>query len=297
MKNEHLKFVIDSRYFRGSCITSMSDGLHCDYSGRTLEDLKIHENNPFLIAITQNAIYKISRIYDKSLCCPFHEITEENYYDNMDILPPVHLKHHSFFIGEPYHGNLYMFCFNINKQFFKGLRSIMTPQAELERQMNEHYHNITFRGKITKEKSHMITDKEKQEISVTPYSFIDKEGKERFICNMVYKQEDTKDICKARKDMANTLLSLRKHHFQYFSGHDKNNDIETFLDEVEKKEYTMVANGCFFQFPVRRDSVSFTGSVKETGDIFFYRIYDRELFLHIIYRLRAIKREKVKVQL
>ena len=40
MKKEHLKFVIDSRCFRGSCVTSLSDGIHCDYYGSTLEELK-----------------------------------------------------------------------------------------------------------------------------------------------------------------------------------------------------------------------------------------------------------------
>ena len=40
MEKEQLKFVIDSRCFRGSCITSMSDGIHCDYDGSTLEELK-----------------------------------------------------------------------------------------------------------------------------------------------------------------------------------------------------------------------------------------------------------------
>ena len=84
MKKEHLKFVIDSRCFRGSCVTSMSDGIHCDYYGSTLEELKKQENNPFLIAVTKNAIHKRSRIHDKSLCRPFREITEENYYNCMN---------------------------------------------------------------------------------------------------------------------------------------------------------------------------------------------------------------------
>lgn len=56
----------------------MSDGIHCDYYGSTLEELKKQENNPFLVAVTRNAIHKRSRIHDKSLCRPFHEITEEN---------------------------------------------------------------------------------------------------------------------------------------------------------------------------------------------------------------------------
>ena len=50
----------------------------------------------------------------------------------------------------------------------------MTPQTELERQMNEHYRNITFKGKITKGKAERITGKDKQEIITIPYSFTDK---------------------------------------------------------------------------------------------------------------------------
>ena len=38
------------------------------------------------------------------------------------------------------------------------------------------------------------------------------------------------------------------------------------------------------------------GTVKETGENFFYRIYDRELFLHVMHRLRAVKREKTPAE-
>ena len=71
MKKEHLKFVIDSRCFRGSCITSMSDGIHCDYDGSTLEELKKQENNPFLIAVTRNTIHKKSRFMTDHYAAPF----------------------------------------------------------------------------------------------------------------------------------------------------------------------------------------------------------------------------------
>ena len=261
-----------------------------------LKETKEQENNPFLVAVTRNVIHKRSRIHDKSLCRPFREITEENYYNCMNELPPVRLKRHSFFFGEPYHSSLYMFCFTIGKRFFRGLRPVMTPQAELERQMNEHYRNIIFKGKVTKGKAERITSKDKQEIITIPYSFTDKENRERFICNMVTGGNDGRDTCKARKDMANILLSLRKHHFLYFSGYGRHDDMETLLDEVEEKRYTIIASGCLFQFPPCRDSVSFTGTVKETGENFFYRIYDRELFLHIMHRLRAVKREKTPAE-
>lgn len=66
---------------------------------------------------------------------------------------------------------------------------------------------------------------------------------------------------------------------------------DVYKRQVEKKRYTIVANGAFFQFPLCRDSVSFIGTVKETGETFFYRIYDRELFLNVLHRLRTVKRE------
>lgn len=296
MRNEHLKFVIDSRCFCGSCITSMSDGVHSDYGGETLEELKADKKNPYLIAISENTIRKMIRIYEKSLCGPFREITKESYEDSMDVLPPIRLKGHSFFIGEPHYSSLYMFCFTINNRYFKGLRSVRTPQAQLEEQMKRHYHQITFHGKIKKEHPSVITDKEKQKVLITPYSFVHSDGKERFICNLVVKQNGTEGTRPARKNMANVLLSLRKHHFLYFSGCDKYDNLEKFLDEVEKKEYTLLANGNFFQFPINHESVSFNGCIKETQETFFFRIYDRELFLHVLCKLRTIKKEKMEVK-
>ena len=95
--------------------------------------------------------------------------------------------------------------------------------------------------------------------------------------------------------MAEILLSLRRHHFLYFSAHKRRDDMEIFLEEAKKRRHTLLANGNFLQYPVNRESVSFTGTVRETGEPFFFRIYDRELFLHLLYVLRGIKREKAKI--
>lgn len=291
MKNERLKFVVDSRCFRGYCLTSFSDGTHSDYGTETLEDLKINKNNPFLIAISLNRMYKRNRIYEQSLCAPFREITEEDYDDYLNVLPPIRYTGRFFFVGEPYSGNLYPFCFTVGGRYFKGLYSVRAPKEELERIIASHYRRITFKGKVTKGVTQIITDKKGENALITPYSFINAEGEERFICNLVVKENDTESIRQSRKKLSDILLNLRKHYFLYFSDHDCCDDIETFLNEIEKKQYTLLANGRFFQFPTNRESVSFTGSIKETDESFFYRIYDRELFLHLMHKLRSVKRE------
>ena len=45
MNNDKLKFVVDSRSFDGSCVTTMSDGIHGDYHHETLEELRDREKN------------------------------------------------------------------------------------------------------------------------------------------------------------------------------------------------------------------------------------------------------------
>lgn len=93
---DRLKYVIDSRYFNGTCLTSMSDGFHNDYGGETIEELRIRENNPYLKAVTPSDMDKKLRLYHQSLSEPFKEITEEDYYDLLDVLPPLRMRQNSF---------------------------------------------------------------------------------------------------------------------------------------------------------------------------------------------------------
>ena len=289
MNNDKLKFVVDSHSFDGSCVTTMSDGIHGDYHHETLEELRDREKNPYLTAVSGNTVRKMIRIHLQSLCAPFSEITEERYFDYMDVLPPIRHTRNFFFLEEPYHADIYRFCFRAGGRYFTGLRSVTTPRKELERQMDNHYRNITFKGDILKEKPMVISDHARHaSIIIVPYLFLDINGEKKFIYNLMRGTDESsgRDV---RLETSKILQSLRRHHFLYFSGYEENDDMDKFLGEVMKKKHTLLANGNFLQYPVNRESVSFTGTVRETGEPFFFRIYDRELFLHLLYVLRGIK--------
>ena len=292
MTRSKQKFVIDPYRFNGSCLTSMADGIHCDYTRRTLEELRIKEDNPSLVAVSGKTVDKMFRIHLRSLCLPFKEITEEKYHENMEVLPPVRHSRNFFFMGEPCFKDLYLFCFHVNGRYFTGLRSVTTPRKELEKQMEKHYRDLTFKGRITRGQACTITDKENRKCLLIPYFFNDTEGRKKFICNLVTSPNKDPDTRSARKNIAEILLSLRRHHFLYFSEHKKRDDMELFLEETKAKGHTLLVNGKLLQYPVNRESVSFTATVKETGEPFFFRIYDKDLFLHLLYVLRGIKREK-----
>lgn len=164
---DRLKYVIDSRYFGGTCLTSMSDEFRNDYGGETIEELRIRENNPYLKAVTSSDMDKKLRLYHQSLSEPFKEITEEDYYGMLDVLPPLRMRQNSFFVGEPYYRNMYSFYFTRQGKYFKGLRSILTPQSELYSQINRHMEIINRKAVISKEE----TNKTISGTRLIPYYF------------------------------------------------------------------------------------------------------------------------------
>ncbi len=285
--NKQEKYVIDSRYFSGYCITYMKDGIRSDFGGETLEELRIRENNPFLIAVSRSRIEKMLQIYQQGLAGPFKEITENEYYDLMDILPPLRLQADSFFVGEPYSGSLYSFCFTRNNRYFQSLRSIKTERNELDRQISRHMEIICRNATLLKSDCIHPTEKKQGGIELIPYSF-SLDGKHPlFICNLVI----GKDHSQARADMARTLRSLRSNHYLFYKGKGGYDTPDELIDYVSHKKFTLSSNGRFFQYPTNRESATFVGQVKETGEEFLYRIYDREYFLHLLKRLRSVKKD------
>ena len=118
------------------------------------------------------------------------------------------MRQNSFFVGEPYYGNMYSFCFTRQGSYFKGLRSVLTPQSELDSQIDRHMEIINRKAVISKEE----TSKTISGTRLIPYYF-SLDGKQSvFICNLVI-QSDSRQ---ARTDMANTLKSLRRNHYQFY---------------------------------------------------------------------------------
>lgn len=175
MKNDNLRFIIDSRCFDGSCVTVMSDGIHSDYGHETLEELRERENNPSLIAVPGNAICK-KCISTCSLSAPRSvKLRKRTILTIWTPLPPIRHTRNFFFMSEPYHAGIHRFCFRIDGRYFTGLRSVNTPRKDLEQQMDRHYRKVTFKGGILKEKPMGIFDHTRHSFTViVPYLFLDK---------------------------------------------------------------------------------------------------------------------------
>lgn len=280
--NDRSRYIVDSRYFDGTCLTLMTDGVRSDFGGETLEEMRVRENNPYLTSVTRQRLDKMLRLYLQALSAPFSEITKEEYHDLMDVLPPLRLEKDSFFVGEPYYGEVYTFCFTRKGRYFKGLRSEYTSRTELDRQIARHMETVSRKAAILKE--------EAGNAGPVPYCFSLAGQQPAFICNLVIGS----DSRRARTDMARTLRSLRKNHYLFYKGKGKYETPDELFTEVARDKLTLISEGHFFQYPRNRESATFVGRIKETAGEFLFRIYDREYFLYLLKRLRTVKRESAR---
>lgn len=132
-----MKYVIDpSVLFDGSVITSMSDGIHSDYGGETIEQLREQHNNYALQVVNEETVKKLYLDYEDRLHNgPVEEIDEETYYDSLDCLPPARNMTNMFFVGEPYYGNIFPFCFKADGRYFRCRKKLDTPREQLEKEI------------------------------------------------------------------------------------------------------------------------------------------------------------------
>lgn len=134
-----MKYVIDPTVlFDGSVITSMADGVHCTYTGLTIEQLREKYNNPCLQIVGEESIRQLYLQYEERLHNgPVEEIDEEAYIYSYECLPPARNMRDMFFVGEPYYGNIFPFCFKAEGRYFRCRKNINTPREQLEKEIAE----------------------------------------------------------------------------------------------------------------------------------------------------------------
>lgn len=148
MEPERL-YIIDPTNFKGSVVNTMSappgaTPTHVDYMGKptTFEEYKKEKGNENLIALTWEDFERdYYKPYLDGLQKPFKEITEENWNEMLEVLPPQRWTKIDggsfFFIEEATTANLHD-CFVAYKgKHYSALRPIRIKTEELITQIQE----------------------------------------------------------------------------------------------------------------------------------------------------------------
>ncbi len=73
--NDQSRYIVDSRYFDGTCLTFMTDGFRSDFGGETLEEMRVRENNPYLTSVTRQRIDKMLHLTFRH--CPHRSVKSQ----------------------------------------------------------------------------------------------------------------------------------------------------------------------------------------------------------------------------
>lgn len=195
-----------------------------------------------------------------------------------------------FFVGEPYYGDLYPFCFRSGGRFFMAERSIRLTGEELLRQIQDHTAKANRRPALVKDTPEVrYMAWYRSDVTYVPYSFI-VDGKKRFFRSLTTRTGSESDDRRNRDEMAALLRNLRGNHYEYCAFYSPKKDIFEFFDWLRQNKYTLEIQGALFSFAPNRSFVDFHGNVCEYSAAFHYRVYSRELFMHIINQLRTVRR-------
>lgn len=133
-----MKYVIDlNRKFDGCIFTCMSDDVHSDYGRETLAEMQARNPECELQLISETELDNLIDNYLKeATSAPFAEITKAHYWDLMECVPPARWGTDWFFVGEPFHFDIHLFCFKINDRYFCGRRRLSMSKNSLLSEIN-----------------------------------------------------------------------------------------------------------------------------------------------------------------
>lgn len=126
------KLVIEKNY-NGMVKTAIRDG-KCLYYGRPEEYFL---ENGYLI-VTEEEFEPIHEKYLNDLCNKWKEVSEDQFEDALNVLPPMRWRNGGFYMSERYTGDVSSFYQEINGKYYTSLQRLSYDRDEVIINLIEH---------------------------------------------------------------------------------------------------------------------------------------------------------------
>ena len=121
-----LEYVIGPEGYKGFCQSVLTDGVS-SYTGKTKEEFLAEG----CTVVDGDGLYEIVKAFENSISGQWKEITEKEYDDALNVLPPVLWYNGGFFISEADTGSVHAFYQRLNGKFYTSEYSIYTSRDEI----------------------------------------------------------------------------------------------------------------------------------------------------------------------
>lgn len=126
MSNPNEKIVVNSSDFRGNVHTSLYDGI-CPYSNKTESDYLAESFS----VMTVEEFKPILEKYLDGLCGQWQEISEQDYNDALDALPPLRWTNGGFYFLERYTADVTSFYQEWYGKFYTSMQRLSYKREDV----------------------------------------------------------------------------------------------------------------------------------------------------------------------
>lgn len=134
-----MKFVLDVKDYKGYTKTVLDDNGKDFYSEKTEADY-IKEG---YTVMAEEEFNVFEAEYNKSLCGKWTEITEEEYNNMLNVLPPLKWYDGGFYISEMTRADLSAFYQEWQGKYYTSTQSIFTDRQEILNSLKEYIEKST----------------------------------------------------------------------------------------------------------------------------------------------------------
>lgn len=131
------QYVVDLKTYKGTVHALLVNGV-CAQNNKTAEDFKAEGYT----ILNDAAYFALEDEYCNSICGKWSEVTEEEYKDALNCLPPLRFTGGCFFIAEATHGDVHSFYCKHSGSYYTSLQRLSYKTedilAELEKYLQTH---------------------------------------------------------------------------------------------------------------------------------------------------------------
>lgn len=120
-------WIVDTAHFDGYAKIWLPDGDAWLYTGKTAEQFAAEGYD----VLNDEQFDELLERYHNGLCGRWKEVTEEEYNEQLNVLPPIGWNGSGFWMSEYTYGDVTAYYQRLDGRYYTSLQRMSTPRAEI----------------------------------------------------------------------------------------------------------------------------------------------------------------------
>ena len=120
-------WIVNAAHFDGYAKTSFAEGGACPYTGKTAEQFAAEGYD----VLNDEQLDELLERYQNGLCGRWKEVTEEEFHEQLNVLPPIGWNGSGFWMSEFAYGDVTAYYQRFGGRYYTSLQRISNSRGEI----------------------------------------------------------------------------------------------------------------------------------------------------------------------